>query len=220
VLNYGKEAAPLILKAWEHFSSAFEQYPFSNPVVYSSQVLWGPAHPLHFYESLRRPTLQNTRDSLDWTRPFGPETVASQFERLSSEWAEGYTIFRKALEKVDSKRYPNASRDLGVARALLLHFKSVARQIHFLQERNRFRASEDRDIRLRALQEMKRLVRSELKDAGALHAICAADSRIGFEAFFQYSYRPHDILEKIVSCHFILRRLIPHEEAKILAAPT
>ena len=47
---------------------------------------------------------------------------------------------------------------------------------------------------------------------------CTVDSRIGFEAFFQYIYRPQDVLEKIVSCHYILKRLIPREETKILTS--
>jgi hypothetical protein len=46
-------------------------------------------------------------------------------------------------------------------------------------------------------------------------SIAKADSRIGFEAFFQYIYRPHDVLEKIVSCQHIIDRLIPETTRKI-----
>src|SRR5690606_22879325 len=36
VSRYGEEAAPEVLESWRLFSEAFADYPFSNPIVYSS----------------------------------------------------------------------------------------------------------------------------------------------------------------------------------------
>jgi len=37
---YGKDAAESALRAWKTFAQAFEHYPFSNSLVYSSVVQW------------------------------------------------------------------------------------------------------------------------------------------------------------------------------------
>jgi hypothetical protein len=40
-----------------------------------------------------------------------------------------------------------------------------------------------------------------------LHSLQSADSRIGFEASNQYYYTPHDLIEKVINCHWIAARL-------------
>jgi hypothetical protein len=207
--RYGEKAVPEVVKAWEIFSQAFQEYPFSNPVVYSSQVPYGPTHPLYFFPTHRPPSLQNTRDSLSWTAPFGPDIVAGQFEKMASHWEEGLAVFQAALQQVDGIRLAPATKDLGVARAILLHFKSVSNQIRFLLHREKLGQEIDPGSKRRELQQMLAIATRELDLAAQLYRIVKTDSRIGFEAFFQYIYRPHDILEKVVSCRHIIDRLVP-----------
>lgn len=210
--RYGEEASLQIVQSWKIFSQAFGRYPFSNSVVYSSQVPYGPAHPLYFFETGRPPTLQNTRDSLKWTQPFGPDIVADQFLQMAEKWEEGLEIFRSALDKVPPVRIPEARKDFGVARALFLHYKSVANQIRFLQKRDRLESSSDSSWTEAEIETLKKIVAEEQELAVELFPICKADSTIGFEAFFQYIYRPHDLLEKIVNCQHILDNLLPQSK--------
>jgi len=218
VSRYGEEAAPEVLESWRLFSEAFADYPFSNPIVYSSQVLWGPAHPLYFHESHRRPSLQNSRDSFDWTRPYGPEVTSRLFRQLENRWNAGVTRLQSALKKVTSDRESDVHRDIGVARAFGLHMGSVANQIDFLLARRVFRdGSQEPAERIEALRAMRTIAENERSKAAELLAICMKDSRIGFEAFFQYVYRPQDIREKILSCEYLLQRVIPAEERRLLS---
>jgi hypothetical protein len=141
--------------------------------------------------------------------------VAGQFEKMASRWEEGLAVFQAALQQVDEARLPQATKDLGVARAVQLHFKSVSNQIRFLLHRNRLDQLTDPVAKRRELEQMRVIATRELDLAAQLYRIAKADSRIGFEAFFQYIYRPHDVLEKIVCCQHIIDRLIPETTSRI-----
>lgn len=92
-----------------------------------------------------------------------------------------------------------------------IHFKSVANQSRFTVIRNQFSHNVqllNKDERRNLTFEMKSIVRDEVDMALRLYALSRQDSRIGFEASNHYYYRPIDLVEKVINCHYILGSLI------------
>ena len=93
-----------------------------------------------------------------------------------------------------------AKGDLRIARAAQIHFQSVANQVRFVLARDSA-PGEERTAK------MKNILRDERGLAVTLFALAREDSRIGFEASNQYYYLPQDLMEKVINCDYIERRL-------------
>ena len=59
--------------------------------------------------------------------------------------------------------------------------------------------------RRRQIDQMRRLVTSEMALARELFTLARRDSRIGFEASNHYFYLPLDLVEKVINCRWILQ---------------
>ena len=55
----------------------------------------------------------------------------------------------------------------------------------------------------------EKITKEEIGLARRHYEIVRNDSRIGFESFMQYFFRPANILEKIANCQYILNHHIP-----------
>jgi hypothetical protein len=183
--RYGAEAARRAMPAWEIFSEAFLEYPYSNSLVYSSPVQCGPAHLVWLKPTGERQKILHSYDALGWTSPYGPELASELFARLGERWAKGVEVLRAAWAEV-----PGTEAELRIAEAAGLYFQSIANQIRIHHLRGKDTAA------------VKRLLGDEEKIATRFLALCEADSRIGFEASLQYFYLPLDIREKIAACRW------------------
>ncbi len=212
--HYGEKAAPVVVEAFQMLSDAFAKYPFSQSIVYSSVVQMGPAHPLYFHPTGKRPGLFNSRDDLGWTGPYGPEIAATLFEEVAFGWNEGVRRWELALKLVPPDKLAEAKRDLGVTRALGLYFGSIAGQIRFVLCRRELGEAKTPSETHVVLQKLKTIVTEEMRRAREMYQIVQADSRIGYDPHLQYFYRPHDLLEKVVCCQDILDHQIPAVERR------
>lgn len=214
------------VRAWEHFSRAFAEYPFCIDLVYRAPVQVGPANPLYPRETGYRSTMVGIPydDLGGWRGVYPPEVMAEQFEKVAGGWREGIRILTDAVERVPpgGRRGRIARRDLGVAEAAYLHFRSVANQVRFLLARSGLKgakgAGEARSRMLgaaKAMEAMGRIARDEMALARRLYSLAREDSRIGFEATNHYFYVPLDLVEKVVHCRWIIDRWIPEEMERI-----
>jgi hypothetical protein len=146
-----------------------------------------------------------------WRGRYPAEVLASQFVKMAAGWEDGLADYERALSKIDtSVEQANARGDLGVARAVGLHFDSVANQIRFVLARNallsgKLSASE-RDAKARLIRE---IAADEIGNARRLFTLTREDSRIGFEASNHYYYLPLDLVEKVINCEYILNVWLP-----------
>ncbi|MCX6620840.1 MAG: hypothetical protein NTY38_07125, partial [Acidobacteria bacterium] len=184
--RYGAEAARRALPAWEIFSRAFSEYPYSNGLVYSSVVQCGPAHMVWLTPTGKRARILHSYDALNWTSPYGPELAARLFRKLGEEWRNGVEVLRAALAGL-----PAAAGDIRIAEAAGLYFESIANQITIHARRGKEEATE-----------LRLLLEDEIRIATRFLALCEADSLIGFEASLQYFCLPLDIREKIAACRY------------------
>ncbi len=208
---YGASVAKRVVRAWRLFSDAFELYPFSDSLIYSSVVQCGPAALLYFEPTGLTPRIMNSYDSLDWTQPFGPKIVANLFEKMASRWNAGLKELEDLMNDVPATHRRQAARDLGVCRAIGLYFRSIANQVSFHDSRQRWKAS------AAGLNTMKLLVKDEIAAARQFLEICSQDSRLGFEASLDYLYLPLDIREKLVACEYMIEKQIPEAGARLKA---
>lgn len=189
--RFPEEAVPAVVEAWHLFSDAYEEFPFDISVCYNGPQSLGPAN-LLFAKPTGFPATMVTfpfDDLAGWCGPYSPETLQSQFEKLSAFWQRGTYILGRLLANNPSKAVLDEWR---VAEAARIHFRSTACQIHFIRVRESDPAT------------ACEILREEIELARCLYDLASQDSRIGFEATNQYGYIPYDLIEKILNCRQLL----------------
>lgn len=202
--RYGPAAAADAVAAWYQFSDAFREFPYGVS-LYIIPVQHGPANLLRL-----QPTGHSAgmilfpHDALrQWCGAYPPEAVQSQFSKLAAKWRPGLDQLRQAMKKA-SKRY--AGLDLAIAETCQNHFESVANQVQFYILRERLAdaaAPEAAGLR----RQMAALTLDELRLAKAQYLLARNHSLLAYEGSNHYYYRPLDLAEKILNCHWILNRL-------------
>lgn len=199
--RYGASSVKSIRQAWEHFSTAFKEFPYDVGVVYTAPQQMGPANILHPKSTGYTATMVGfPYDDLNgWRGPYPKEVFYQQFDKMAKLWEKGLASFEEVLDKVDSSKKDVAIKDFGIAKACYLHFASVANQIKFIGLRDQFLDNPDDETRTELLQ----ILDSEIDLAKQLYDITLLDSRIGFEATNQYYYVPHDLMEKVINAEYL-----------------
>lgn len=213
--RYGPQAAAGIIDAWSRFSTAFGHYPFHIRFVYSGPAQYGPANLLYPKPTGYRATMIGfPYDDVDgWRAIYPAKVLAGQFETMASIWEEGLSSFRAALPEIsDKKLLARGRKDLGVAEAVYLHFKSVANITQFILARDAILSkSLSGSERIARAAEIRALVENELQNARRLSVLTRNDPRIGFEASNQYYYMPLDLVEKVINCDYVLNTWLPEQ---------
>jgi hypothetical protein len=211
--RYGRKVAGDVLAAWSQFSSAFVEYPFDISYVYRGPTQYGPANLLYPEHTGYSATMVGFPydDVEGWRGIYPAEVLAVQFAKMAAGWQDGLANYERALSKIDtSVEQANARGDLIVAKAIGLHFDSVANQIQFVLARNALLSGKlskpERDAKVRLIKE---IAAEEIENAKQLFAITREDPRIGFEASNHYYYMPLDLVEKVINCEYILNVWLP-----------
>ena len=176
-IEWGKYA-PEVVRCWQDLTAAYEFYPLSNKIQYFGPYHDGPVWPLYPEEQFLplTPTWKadfpTSGDLIgEIIMPFTIEEITAQAEKLSAAWSAGARQLLK-LKKA-FPREPERLRDIGVAEALDLLFRSGRNIFRFylLRSRNRgFTAA------------MKRIMREEAELSEHLAQLCEADPRLGFHS--------------------------------------
>lgn len=211
-----------IVAAWKHFGQGYEHYPLSNIFQYFGPMHNGPVWPL-----LLKP--QDAPVSPTWQlgsnltgKPWPPsgdrigESLGGVFElheaveltrRMSTEWEKGVALLRSVEDRYRDE--PDRLRDIGVARALGIQFRSGHNILRFyLQRENMFRLAGP--ARLSLLAELREILAEELRLDEQLLALCAADSRLGFHSEAEgYMYFPEKIRWRMAQLRDVLANDVP-----------
>lgn len=202
--RYGKKAAPYIRKAWTAFSIAFAQFPYHIGVVYKGPQQLGPANLLYSQPTGYASSMVGfPYDDLDgWRGIYPPEVFVSQFEKVADGWKVGMDYFERAIELPDARVVAEA--DFGIAKAVYLHYASVANQGRFIMKRDSLLSEDISGERRKELHnEINAILDSEIGLARELFKVSRRDSRIGFEATNQYYYVSQDLIEKVINCEYL-----------------
>lgn len=166
---------------WRDLSTAIREYPFSSYMA-MGPIQKGPSHPL-FLSSAYKPLHGSGRqfkNDLSWTRPWGPDLALSQMEKLETGWSSGVAHLKKAASESPALLKRTASREAGLAEALLYCIRSTIHVGRFFQAREQFESAIDPSRARRALDRMVAIAIAERENAEAALPVVYADSRIGF----------------------------------------
>ncbi len=221
--RFGKPFAASVVLAWKQYSAAFSEFPYHGGVVYSAPLQVGPANPLWSQSTGYASAMVGIPyDHLEgWRAVYPPDVFIRQLETVAGGFESGLAQLRSSTRGVDATRHEQSSlaREMNVAEAAALHFKSVANQARFVRDRDSLAASSDATRRHGLVGQMEETLRDELMLAKRLFAIQSRDSRIGFEASNHYFYIPLDLAEKVINCRDLLDHWLP-EVKRSLAGRT
>lgn len=194
--RFQPETAKAVTAALEQFSQSFREFPFFLDVIYTSPVNVGPRNPLWMEPTGFRATMTGfPYDDLDGWRGIYPEAVfEAQFAKVAAGWERGLAMLEAIVPAPEDEA--ELAELIRVSAAAVCHFRSTADQIAFVRKRN---SGAGRDG-------LEPLLMRECETARRLHALAAADSRIGFEASNHYFYTLNQLREKAVSCEWLRRR--------------
>lgn len=199
---YGAARAGDAIQAWQHFSNAFQNFPY-GVAIYVLPLQHGPANPLRLKPvGLRPGMILFPYDAYQsWKGTYPPKIVQELMAKLASGWGEGVRM----LEKIDG---PGAAArlELAVARTCHTHFESVANQIEFCLLRDE-RPSASTARREAIRQRMIAIALRERELALRQFTVARDESLIGYEASNHYYYTPADLLEKMLNCDQVIAEL-------------
>lgn len=221
--RFGKSFAPSVVIAWKQYSAAFSEFPYHGGVVYSAPLQVGPANPLWSKSTGYASAMVGIPyDHLEgWRAVYPTDVFIRQLETVAGGFESGLAQLRSSTHSADASRREQSSlaREMNVAEAAALHFKSVANQARFVRDRDTLAGSSDATRRHGLVGQLEETLRDELMLAKRLFAIQSRDSRIGFEASNHYFYIPLDLAEKVINCRDLLDRWLP-EVKRSLAGRT
>lgn len=202
--RYGEAAAPIMVEAWQQFSTAFEQFPY-GVAIYVIPTQHGPANLLRL-----RPTgyragmiLFPYDDYRAWAGVYPPPVVQSQFAKMAALWSGGLETFQRGMKQVPAHKLDSARQDLAIALTCYCHFQSVANQVEFYLLRDGQGGVEPARTRAR----MREIAHQEIQLARKQFPVARQHSVIAYEASNHYYYRPLDLVEKVLNCQQILDSL-------------
>jgi hypothetical protein len=216
--RFGDRLGPVVLATWTAYSAAFREFPFDGGVVYSAPLQTGPANLLWAKPTGYAASMVGIPyDHLDgWRGPYPAAVFVGQFEKMAAGFdlaADGLArVAGDASERVDREHRRAALREADLGRAVAVCYRSVANQARFVMGRDRLGTVAGAE-REGVLDELERVIRSELGLAKALHALQVRDSRVGFEASNHYFYLPVDLAEKVLNCRWLLDVWLPGARA-------
>jgi hypothetical protein len=208
---YGPAGAAHARRAWTAFSQAFAEYPYHGALVYQGPQQLGPANLLFAAPTGYTATMVGFPydDLAAWHGPYPDEAFLAQLRKVAAGWADGVEHLQRAVASVPPHLRGAAEADLRVAQAAGMHFASVANQVQFVVMRTALLASDTApEQRAAARTAMLALLDDEIDLAKQLFALVGRDSRIGFEASNHYFYVAGDLVEKVISCEDLRRRLV------------
>ncbi len=190
-----------IRAAWQAFSAAFREFPFSCGVLYVAPQNVGPKNLLYAKPTGYACTMVgDPYDCLQgWRSIYSEDVFESQWGKLSDGWRGGLKILQEAAPGIESgcrAAFDDLER---VATAAYCHFRSAFLQVAFVRRRQ----SDNPADRAQVLQ----ILDEEQQLAIQLHDIARRDSRIGFEATNHYAYTLQDLREKVLNCAYLRSRL-------------
>ncbi len=219
--RFGGQLAPAVVAAWRRFSRAFSEFPFDGGLVYNAPMQCGPANLLWAEPSRFAATMVGfPYDDLPaWCGGYPPEVFIGQFEKVAGGFEEALAELENAgfgeSRAAEARFQREFQRELGVARAAAIHFRSTANQARFILLRQKLAACSQAVEGQALIAQVEDLLRRETGLARQLLELQASDSRLGFEASNQYYYVSVDLAEKIVNCRHLLEHWIPAQKARL-----
>lgn len=201
---FGEVAMSALTSAWNSFCAAFELYPFSFGIIYTSPINYAPAYPLDLtYRAqpmgpshLQHEWGDRLEDTLgDWPL----DDVIRSFESMSVLWNEGLSDYRQALAegKGSAEHQKHRAEELICAEMIGCHLASITNIYRF----HGWRCDAMMHLGLQAPCEIppdeisRQIMRNEIQNTRAAIELVRKDPRLGFHQEAQAFYFNADSIE-------------------------
>ena len=187
------ENANKVVNAWDKFSKAFNEYPFSITMVYYSPMNFAPAYKLDLHYENRKlgPAWiphSPWGDKLEsCTPPFTMDQVCQCFGIMEQMWSEGLEYYTTVLEKqadmqTDSETTRRCWEELSCAQMIACHLSSIKTIYDF----HNWRLNKIAKLNLKPPCDVPpdeisdRLIQSQARFAAKARELLLKDSRLGY----------------------------------------
>jgi hypothetical protein len=221
--DYGAEAAPLVIAAWQDWSEAMRDYVPTNEDQYGPFRI-GPAYPMFLRRVTQPPTV--------WHAMFGKEIVRPDYhplegprqslgtarfpveirtlQRMAERWAHGLQQLAAAAAVTPARKQPRLAETHNLGQ-FILH--CIYTTIHLKQWwllKQALLAEPEPAQATAILDQMAALAEEEIANAQATIPLVEQDSRLGYEPSMEYMCDRVHLEWKIA----VVRRVIDHEIAE------
>ena len=129
-------------------------------------------------------------------------------QKVADGYTEGASMLQKAVTLAPNKHLCEVQQQARYAETIGLIYQSAANQSRFILLRDEWLDAKTSTVRKQELRNsMMKIVLKEITLAKKLYVLTKEDSCIGFEASNHYWFVPDDLIEKVISCHYILDEL-------------
>lgn len=208
IRDYGREAAPSILKTWRHWSDAMDHYVASNEDQYGPWRV-GPAYPFIFHPDITRtmspkeipfPASEHAYFGGDIVKTFyHPYENAAQspgsmrfpaeiaeLEEMLKLWNRGLDCLDSALDTIPAKKHPDGQRLAALGRFIRNSIITTLHIKQWWQLNVALLGTAERAPALKLLDELEKIAAAEIANAEATIPAVECDSRLGWEPSMGY----------------------------------
>lgn len=237
--DFGPNAAPRVVKAWQILSDAFALFPYCGGITgfpyFRGPMYIGSAHPFVFdlTSSLRLSekfwNIDPTREEIStdqadiersrqplffmdatWTQPFGLQTMSKRLAKMTSAWAVGVDELAAAGAGLRGGQRRSWQHEYDVARVIGCIFHTAAHLARFQLLREAVTTRACAPDQLQqTCTQATELLRDELANAQTAIELVQRDSRLGYGATYGTAFDAAMIQEKIEHTHHQIDHAIP-----------
>jgi cephalosporin-C deacetylase-like acetyl esterase len=216
--NYGPQAAPYVVKAWEDYSRGIREYPYSDPVArIPGPVQKGPSQPLFLNPEIKSfGPWRSWQNNLDWTKPWGVSMTAKYLGRLEQLYSQGNAELKTAGELAPASYRPGIDAEWRVGRTIQSSVETVLHLIDWIQMRNEFYAATSVSQRQSLAKQLETIALAERNNAQGIVPLLESDSRLGYAAVGDGGlFTPALVNWKIGQIDDVLLRQLPEEKNRL-----
>ncbi len=209
--DWGPDLAPSVVRVWRLFAEAYDNYPLTNAFQYYGPMHDGIVWPLHL-----KPAHKNL--SPIWKLEYPPSgdrigecfsgthTYAEVLElcrRMSSTWQKGLSLLDEIKPQFASD--PERLRDITVAEALGIHFRSGYNILRFYNLREQLLYG-PQATQPDLLEQIREIVEEEIENSKKMEILCKRNPFLGFQAEAEgYKYFPAKLRWRVDLLQELLR---------------
>lgn len=228
--DFGAEAAPFALAAWQAWSKAILDYVPTNEDQYGPFRV-GPSYPLVFralpvFPAASHAMFGSRIVRIDYqpqvggtkVKTVGPARVGYEIrslERMAERWQQGIEQMAAAVAWAPERKRPAAERQLGLARFILHAIRTTIHTKQWWTLKQRLFGEADPVRGQELLDEMVALAEREMANAEAALPLVEADSRLGWEPSMDYVGDADHIHWKLAQVRRVIASEIPTYRAAL-----
>lgn len=192
--HYGA-AAKTVHEAVKLMCKGYREYPFSMTTIYLSPKNMGVANLWSLTENKNRSCMVGWSydDCENYSKPYTPEILISQFEKVIVDWEAGCKVLEGAAGTSDA-----ADELLLFAKVALNHFKADVLHTRYVLAKRALPESKE---------ELLNIFKEERELCLEILELLPKSTLIGFETSNHYFYTERDIIEKLIQLEGLEKEL-------------